>query len=273
MHPVSLLRVREEEACAYTFDMCSPLACDALPRSVQQELLRQRESSAALGREGEWKGGLILGCVCVCEETGVPPALASRPVTPPAHCLCADMDGMDGGRAVEVAQRLLQPLTGTCVIRHEGWWSYELCLGRRAQQFHVERPSGSASQSEGGTVTARFLLGKDSGEGQPRLGLTAAGYPHVSQWLEEGTPCDISATPRRTQVLMFCNERAPAGGGGDEPLELGANEVVERLRAMRGQSGPEDAPPPPQPLPQVRSCALPPSAPLPRPAPLDVPAR
>lgn len=187
--------------------------------------------------------------------------------------MCADVEGMDGPRALGVAQRLLQPLRGTCVVRHEGWWSYELCLGRRAQQFHVERPSGNGATGEDGTVTARFLLGKasdsssDTGSGgsgpgsgvsgvsenrTPRLGVTAAGYPFVSQWFGDGTPCDISATPRRTHVLMFCNERAPASGRGDEPLELGPDEAVQRLRAMRQQSGPADAPPPPQPMAQVR---------------------
>jgi hypothetical protein len=44
------------------------------------------------------------------------------------------------------ASALLEPLSGLCFTRHEGWWSYELCYKRQIRQFHlVTNASASAA--------------------------------------------------------------------------------------------------------------------------------
>ena len=55
-------------------------------------------------------------------------------------------------------EALLAPLDGVCTQRHEGWWSFELCYGTHARQFHVETVEASDGRKKA-KVAAEFSLG------------------------------------------------------------------------------------------------------------------
>ena len=53
----------------------------------------------------------------------------------------------------------LQPLSGTCFYRLEGWWTYEFCFLKSIRQFHQEKVKNS-NQPDATSVTQDYTLGR-----------------------------------------------------------------------------------------------------------------
>ncbi|KHJ43093.1 glucosidase II beta subunit-like protein [Trichuris suis] len=98
---------------------------------------------------------------------------------------------------------LLEFLRSTCVRKTVGWWTYELCYGRYARQYHVE---------DGKVVEPFMLLGRyasdfdweNAAEVASKFQSSKQTLYH-SQIYENGTICDLNNQFRRTEVRFYCD--------------------------------------------------------------------
>lgn len=84
-------------------------------------------------------------------------------------------------------------LQGTCVQKLKGFWTYQLCVGGEAQQFHTTSNHGVAEQT-------RTVLGK----------YAAALDAPLTQRYTDGAVCKLTKAPREVTVFYEC--------GGSEKL-------------------------------------------------------
>jgi len=105
------------------------------------------------------------------------------------------------------AQQLLAPIQGQCFQRVEGWWTYELCVGKHLRQFH---------QYKDGRTT-EYILGEFDHQANRKLHEEAdvlvtdrhTSRPYYLQKYSDGTPCDLRSNHRRSaEVHFLCNPQA-----------------------------------------------------------------
>ncbi|XP_042482297.1 protein OS-9 homolog [Macadamia integrifolia] len=118
---------------------------------------------------------------------------------------------VETGRRVKLKtpDELLEVLKDGCVVRQEGWWSYELCYQSKLRQFHLD----------GGKVVQEFILGIYDAEAtaafnhnlsdvstlkDPRSKDASQRY-HAHQYTN-GTICDLTNQPRETEVRFVCSD-------------------------------------------------------------------
>nr|TKR97185.1 protein OS-9-like isoform X1 [Populus alba] len=104
---------------------------------------------------------------------------------------------------LKTPDELLEVLKGSCLVRQEGWWSYELCYQNKIRQFHVEDEKEKAVQE--------FILGVYDEEA------TAAFNQNLSDISTLKDPrskdasqsiqmiCDLTNEPRETEVRFVCS--------------------------------------------------------------------
>ncbi|KAF8033881.1 hypothetical protein BT93_C0223 [Corymbia citriodora subsp. variegata] len=110
---------------------------------------------------------------------------------------------------LKTPDELLEVLKDECLIRQEGWWSYEFCYHRKIRQFHREDDQ----------VVQEFILGYYDSEAtsafnqnlsdvstlkDPRSKDASQRY-HAHQYTN-GTTCDLTNQPRETEVRFVCSE-------------------------------------------------------------------
>lgn len=83
-------------------------------------------------------------------------------------------------------------LQGMCLQKLKGFWTYQLCVGGEAQQFHTTSDHGVAEQT-------RTVLGK----------YAAALDAPLTQRYTDGAVCKLTKAPREVTVLYEC-------GGSDK---------------------------------------------------------
>ncbi|XP_041469364.1 endoplasmic reticulum lectin 1-like isoform X2 [Lytechinus variegatus] len=127
------------------------------------------------------------------------------------------------------ANKLMEPLLkgGSCTLRVETYWTYELCHGMHIRQFHEEKLPGRDTKRQ------EFFLGKDFAFPQdekfasqnvstikgpakdikvPTIYLDGKDIPYFEVIMGNGTACDLKGnTPRMTRVKYVCDKN----GRGD----------------------------------------------------------
>ncbi|CAH9076126.1 unnamed protein product [Cuscuta epithymum] len=104
---------------------------------------------------------------------------------------------------------LLEVLKDLCLIRQEGWWSYEFCYQKKLRQIHLEDEK----------VVQEFVLGYYDSEAttayngnqsdistlkDPRS--KDASQRYHAHLYTNGTICDLTNQPRETEVRFVCSE-------------------------------------------------------------------
>lgn len=103
---------------------------------------------------------------------------------------------------------LLGMLKELCFVRHEGWWTYELCYQKRLRQIHMENKK---------LIVQEFILGQydaqataDLHQNLPNVSLQkdhrskSAAQRYHSHLYTNGTRCDLTNEPRETEVRFVC---------------------------------------------------------------------
>jgi len=119
---------------------------------------------------------------------------------------------------------LLEPLRRSCLVRHEGWWTYEFCYGRQIRQFHLIADGGNHPGASGGgsEVQTEYILGKADKAAtkaaqdgtldetqflkppSPEADIYA---PHTLELeMGDGTLCELTGRPRATTVEFACGQ-------------------------------------------------------------------
>ncbi|XP_065176120.1 endoplasmic reticulum lectin 1-like [Sycon ciliatum] len=124
----------------------------------------------------------------------------------------------DEGQSLS-AEVLLEPLIRQqkCLQDAHSYWTYEYCFGGKVRQFHAEVVDGRRK------VTAEYILGKDVAHSKasvssvpvpatekpqriPKRRIGEQNYPYYSVLADDGTPCDLSGTPRHAEIIFVCLE-------------------------------------------------------------------
>ncbi|KAF2358356.1 Glucosidase II beta subunit-like [Trinorchestia longiramus] len=108
--------------------------------------------------------------------------------------------------SVDIAE-LLKPMEeAPCLLRKKDWWTYEFCYGQVIKQYHMEggkstgavlilgRFESEYDWSTGGKGGADAATGRNSNRLQR----------FHSQYYTNGTKCDLTGEPRRSEVRFKC---------------------------------------------------------------------
>lgn len=134
-------------------------------------------------------------------------------------------------RATDRGWELLQDLGGgSCLYFISGWWSYSFCYGQEITQFHQlpPQPGRPAFPPQRDPTYPQYVLGRvkshvkdkedldsstevsaqaDQSRHPPTTELQVKGDTrYLVQKFDDGTTCDLTGKPRRTEVQFHCNE-------------------------------------------------------------------
>jgi hypothetical protein len=127
----------------------------------------------------------------------------------------------------DIGVTLLKPLHGVCLRKPEGWWTYEVCMGKHIRQYHAERQSDPDGE-EGAYINvevSEFVLGKFDSE----VG-TEAVPPSLLQQFGNGTPCDLTNKPRRAKLEILCQPNGKYNSFIEEIQEVATCEYHVKVR-------------------------------------------
>jgi len=118
----------------------------------------------------------------------------------------ADLPPSQDDSSSESVVKLLAPLKdGPCLFYTKGWWSYEFCYGREVKQYHFE--SGAI---QGETISlGKFESDYDwerTAEWEASSKTLTKKRKHHSQYYVDGSVCDLTGDPRKTEVRFKCDD-------------------------------------------------------------------
>ncbi|XP_004242724.1 protein OS-9 homolog [Solanum lycopersicum] len=110
---------------------------------------------------------------------------------------------------LKTPDELLEVLKDKCLVRQEGWWSYEFCYEKKLRQVHLEDEK----------LVQEFILGNydavataayhqkhsDSSVLKDPRSKDASQRYHAHIYTN-GTMCDLTNEPRQTEVRFVCSE-------------------------------------------------------------------
>ncbi|KAF6028010.1 OS9 [Bugula neritina] len=99
---------------------------------------------------------------------------------------------------------LLEPMRGNCLLKTKDWWSYEFCYGQEVTQFHLENGKKVGQViSLGKYESDKTWLAKDL---YFRSAKEIHSQPLPHQQYVNGSVCDLTKKPRRTEIRFSCVE-------------------------------------------------------------------
>ena len=105
--------------------------------------------------------------------------------------------------SLEKAKKLLGPMESQpCLLKTKDWWTYEFCYGKHVRQFHME---------EGNRPTEPIMilgLYDHDEELEEETASTVKFKRHHSQIYKNGSQCDLTGSPRQTEVRFECDPTA-----------------------------------------------------------------
>lgn len=91
-----------------------------------------------------------------------------------------------------------------CLNGGTGWWKYELCYGKRAQQYHEEKDGSRTTIVLGLFNEDKHLAWLEANPSKrPKL---VGERKQVSHMYTDGSVCDLTNTPRQVEVKLKCKE-------------------------------------------------------------------
>ena len=100
------------------------------------------------------------------------------------------------------AKQLISTLSGQCMKRLDGWWTYEFCFHESIRQYHTEK-NGKVIEYILGKYDAQ--TNKDLEEsGGVLVKQSPSGKPAYVEKYEHGTTCDLTGEKRWTKVMYAC---------------------------------------------------------------------
>ncbi|KAL1919354.1 uncharacterized protein VTP21DRAFT_2047 [Calcarisporiella thermophila] len=119
---------------------------------------------------------------------------------------------------VEQGISALESLKKSCLYSTDGEWNYEICYGRHIRQYFPRSLNDRIGIADAGKTLEYFLSYFGGTPGQPggsepnRLKSRTSyisedgSSRYLSQFWNDGTKCDITGRPRKTEVQFHCHE-------------------------------------------------------------------
>jgi len=115
--------------------------------------------------------------------------------------------------------KLLSPMKdGPCLFYTKGWWSYEFCYGREVKQYHFENGAIQGETISLGKFESDYdwskteaweasaASAKEASAWEASTKAKAKKRKHHSQYYVDGSKCDLTGEPRKTEVRFKCDE-------------------------------------------------------------------
>lgn len=205
----TIARVVESPPCHYIVDVCSRAACEgATPAQLQaaadSDGARPHSDPADAGGGGSAR-----------TVDGIPAS---------SHDDMRARWGAEPLPPLSSVNAILWSLRGVCLTLHQSWWSYEVCIGRHARQFHagVAQSLPPAADGNGQRVTptsAESLVFS--------LGL----YTPVNSWTRE-----ISEETSTSAAEVSPSGNSRQSDGGQHRGKLGLEQQLVRALSGPGQT-------------------------------------
>lgn len=123
-------------------------------------------------------------------------------------------EDIDVTATMREARNVLDSIPEWCAYRVEGWWTYEVCYGKKVRQYHLDSKNGNE-------VSSDFLLGryseslgdlilKDVNSNSSDWSGADSSDVYVADICEEGDVCDLEdvggpvGMKRRVEVRYYC---------------------------------------------------------------------
>ncbi|KAJ7571674.1 hypothetical protein O6H91_01G171800 [Diphasiastrum complanatum] len=147
---------------------------------------------------------------CILPKLLDPPSSNNEPNEPNSSSIRLATDVKSTRKTPE---DLLNILNGTCLLRLEGWWTYELCYHGHFRQIHLENKKLVEEYILGyydadATAALHEKSPNISFQKDPRSQTAAQRY-HAHMYTN-GTKCDLTNEPRETEVRFVCSETGTA---------------------------------------------------------------
>ncbi|XP_060079073.1 protein OS-9-like isoform X2 [Ylistrum balloti] len=103
---------------------------------------------------------------------------------------------------------LLKPLEGgPCLFKNKDWWSYEFCYGKYIRQFHIEDGKIVGDVTFLGYYESEFDWNNNTDQDKRVKNYNRLNRYHSQQYIN-GSRCDLTGRPRKTEVRFVCEEGA-----------------------------------------------------------------
>ena len=105
-----------------------------------------------------------------------------------------------------------------------GWWSYEFCYGREVKQYHFENGAIQGETISLGKFESDYdwskteaweasaASAKEASAWEASTKAKAKKRKHHSQYYVDGSKCDLTGEPRKTEVRFKCDESLKGSG-------------------------------------------------------------
>lgn len=104
---------------------------------------------------------------------------------------------------------LLKPLeAGPCLFKNKDWWSYEFCYGKYVRQFHIEDGKIVGEVTFLGYYESEYDWNNTTDQQDKKVKNYNRLNRYHSQQYINGTRCDLTGRPRKTEVRFVCEEGA-----------------------------------------------------------------
>ncbi|XP_033728099.1 protein OS-9-like [Pecten maximus] len=133
------------------------------------------------------------------------------------HYRCSYPDRMEADKKKEEEEKvametgipeLLKPLeAGPCLFKNKDWWSYEFCYGKYIRQFHIEDGKIVGDVTFLGYYESEFDWNNKTDQDKRVKNYNRLNRYHSQQYIN-GTRCDLTGRPRKTEVRFVCEEGA-----------------------------------------------------------------
>jgi len=106
----------------------------------------------------------------------------------------------------ESVVKLLSPMKdGPCLFYTKGWWSYEFCYGREVKQYHFENGAIRGETISLGKFESDYNW-EATEEWEASSKSPSKMRKHHSQYYVDGSTCDLTGEPRKTEVRFKCDD-------------------------------------------------------------------
>ncbi|CAM8942582.1 unnamed protein product [Rhodiola kirilowii] len=110
--------------------------------------------------------------------------------------------------SLKTPDELLDGLKDICLLRQEGWWTYEFCFKKALRQLHLEDEKEVVQEYVLGVFDAEATANQSGSDvstfSDPQS--NDATQRHHTHIYTNGTTCDLTNEPRQTEVRFVCSE-------------------------------------------------------------------
>uniref|UniRef100_A0A6A7FRT2 Protein OS-9-like n=1 Tax=Hirondellea gigas TaxID=1518452 RepID=A0A6A7FRT2_9CRUS len=108
--------------------------------------------------------------------------------------------------SIDIAELLRPMKAAPCLVTSKGWWTYEFCYGHIIKQYHLDDGKSRGFEMVLGMYESEYDWSSGGKGGADASGSSNSNrlQRFHSQFYSNGTKCDLTGEPRKTEVRFKC---------------------------------------------------------------------